>query len=76
MDTKTELVAMAIRALSTKTNLIRKPDALEDVAAAIFGTDTYDVRLAKDVIAEAERVIKIAKRVRTNLKFKKITKNI
>lgn len=76
MDTKTELVALAIRALSTKTTLIRKPDALEELVTGLFGGETYDERLAKDVIAEVERAVKLAKRLSTNLKFKKIVKNI
>jgi len=76
MDTKTELVALGIRVLSTKTTLIRQPNAIEDLCSELFGIETYDQRLAKNVVAEAERVVAVVKRIATNRKFKKIVEKI
>lgn len=76
MNIKRELIALAIRALSEKTNLVRKPDPFEDLLSTIFGGETREERLARELDESSQRAIEAAKRLNTNRKFKKITKNI
>jgi len=76
MKLRTELIALAIRALSTKTELIRKPDNFEMFLNSLLGVETYDVRLARTIEAEAARAINATKRARTTREFKKIVHHI
>ena len=71
MNLKTEIVALAVRALSDKTNLIRKPDALEELFSALFTGKSYDQRLAEDIVADAENAAAAVKRFKTSRQAKK-----
>lgn len=73
MNLKTEIVALAVRALADKTNLIRKPDAFEELFGALFTGKTYDQRLAEDIVADADKLASAAKRFKTNRQAKKNT---
>ena len=67
-----ELVALAVRTLANKTDLIRKPDSLEALINQVLGVKSYDRRLAEDVILESKRAIKAIKRANNKRKFKLI----
>lgn len=56
MDIRTELVALAIRALSGKTSLIRKPEPFEELLNGFFGLESYDKRTAREIVAETDRL--------------------
>ena len=71
MNLKTEIVALAVRALADKTSLIRKPDAFEEFINQIFGGESYDQRLAKDIVADADKLAAAAKRFKTTRQAKK-----
>ncbi len=73
MNIKHEVIALAIRLVADKTNLIRKPDSIEVLITQLFGGETYDRRLARSISEETERAVEATKRFRTNRKFKKIT---
>jgi len=76
MNLKTEIVALAVRALADKTNLIRKPDAFEELITGLFGGESYDQRLAKDIVADADKLASAAKRFKTSRQAKKNTLNV
>jgi TPP-dependent pyruvate/acetoin dehydrogenase alpha subunit len=75
MNIKRELIALGIRLLADKTTLVRKPDPFESMLNSLFNTETYDQQLARQIESESERAVEAAKRFKTNVKFKKITKN-
>jgi len=76
MSYKTELIAMAVRIAAEHTNLIRKPEPFEALITEIFGGESYDRRIAKDLEGDAQRLADAAKRFRTNRKFKKIVEHV
>lgn len=76
MNLKIELIALAVRLVSEKTNLIRKPDSFEVLLTELFGGETYDRQLARNIEAESARAVAAAKRFSTDRKFAKITKNV
>ena len=76
MDLKTELVALAVRVLSAKTNVVQKPDQFTELLTVMFGGESYDRRLARSIVADSENAVTAVKQFRTNRQFKKITKNI
>lgn len=76
MSAKTEIIAMVVRIVANKTSLINKPDAFESFLTTIFGEDTYDVRIAKNIEAEASRLIETAKQIKTDRQFKKIVEHV
>jgi hypothetical protein len=72
MNLKTEIVALAVRTLAEKTNLVRKPDAFEELINTIFTGKSFDQRVAEDVIGTTDELASIAKRIRTRHQVKKI----
>lgn len=74
-DLATEIVAFGVRLVADKTTLVRKPDTFETVIDAFTGADTYDVRIAKQIVAETARAAGFVARIATDRKFKKITQN-
>jgi len=75
MNIKTEIVALAVRLLADKTNLIHKPDTFELFLNSLMGVESYDRRLASEIIAESDRAVAAVKRKNTDRKFKKIVQN-
>lgn len=75
MDAKVEVVALAVRLLAGKTNLIRKPDLFETFLTDLFGLESYDRQMARAIISDAEHATAAVKKHNTNRKFKKIIKN-
>lgn len=75
MNIKREIIAAVVRALADKTTLIRKPSDFEELVNTMFGGESYDKRIAKEIEAEAERVLEVAKRANIRRQFKKITKD-
>ncbi len=63
MNLKTELVTLAVRVLAEKTNLVRKPDAFENVISELFTGQTYEQRVANDAIGKTDEVVRIVKSV-------------
>ncbi len=76
MNLKIELIALAVRLASEKTNLVRKPDVFESFITEMFGGESYDRHVARTIAVEAERGIAAAKRVNINRKFKKIIQHV
>lgn len=76
MDTKTEIVALAVRVLSKKTDLVRPNDTFTELLAVMTTGKSQDVRTAEQIIASVEGVVDFAKKTVTNRKFKKITKEL
>jgi hypothetical protein len=62
-NVRTQLIAAAVRILADKDILIHKPDPFAGLFDQLFGQETYDVRIAKDVDAHITRASKTAKRI-------------
>jgi hypothetical protein len=75
MNTKTAVIAFAVRLLSEKSSLIAKPDPMSEFINRFCGIESYDVRVARAIEDDLQKVTSAAKRVSTNHKFKKLTKN-
>lgn len=76
MNVKTELIALAVRALSEKTDLISKPDNFTEFFATFTTGKTYDERVAEQIEEFAQKSVTAARKMRTDRKFKKITQNV
>lgn len=76
MTIKTEIIALAVRLVSEKTNIIQKPNEFESLITNVLGGDSYDIRIAKDIEASLNRAMDSAKRMTIDRKFKKITKEM
>jgi hypothetical protein len=72
MNLKTELVTLAVRVLAEKTNLVRKPDPFENMISELFTGQTYEQRVAQDMIGKTDEVVSIVKSVTTRCRSKKI----
>jgi hypothetical protein len=70
MTLKTEIVALAVRVLA-ENGIIRKPDPIEGFITAIIGGETYDRRIASNVVASTDKAVAAAKRIKTNRESKK-----
>jgi hypothetical protein len=55
MDIKTEIVALAVRALASK-GLVHQPTALEAFIDELFVGESYDKRKAREIIATADKL--------------------
>lgn len=75
MNVKRELIALAVRVLADKTSLVRKPDSFELFLNSMFGGETYDQQLARQIEADLDKATAAVKRANTNRKFKKITQD-
>lgn len=76
MNTKRELIALAVRFLAENTTLVRKPDSIQELIATMFSGETYDQRLARELDESSQKALESAKQFAVNRKFKKITKDI
>lgn len=75
MNIKRELIALGVRLLAEKTDLVRKPDSFEHVLNTMFRQPSYDQLLAYKIERDLDNVVDATKRFNTNRKFKKITQN-
>jgi hypothetical protein len=64
MTLKTEIVALAVRVLA-ENGIIRKPDAIESLITTFIGGETYDRRIANDVVASTDKAVATVKRIMT-----------
>lgn len=76
MEIRTELLALAVRIFASRTTLIRELSPFEKLYNDLLGIETFDRTIARELDAELDRVTKTVKRVNTDRKFKKITKNM
>jgi hypothetical protein len=76
MNIRTELIALAVRAISEKTNLVPKPDAFSEFFAVFTTGKTYDQRVAESLEASALDAVTAVKKMNVNRKFKKIIQHI
>lgn len=75
MNTSTAVIAFAVRLVAENTTLIRKPEFPELLFSTFIGGETYDVKMARDIEAEAARAANAIKQYRTKRKFNKIVAN-
>lgn len=76
MNLKRELIALGVRILADKSNLVRKPDSFEHwLNTTLFGMPSYDQLLAYKIEKDLDNVVDATRRFNTNRKFKKITQN-
>lgn len=75
MNVKTEIVALAVRILQDKTNLIDTPDSFTEFFAVLSTGKSYDVRAAESIVELAEKAAKLTKNTNTIRKFKKTIPN-
>lgn len=73
MNFHVELVALGIRLLSSKSKTRSKPNVAR--IAASIGGQSYDRRLAREILDGSEKVAVLARRAQTDRKFKQIIKS-
>lgn len=76
MNLRRELITLGVRLLSERTSLIGRPDPFAELITTMFGGETHEQRVARQIDEEAQKAIDAAKRLSTNRKFKKITKDL
>lgn len=76
MSFKREVIALVVRVLAQETNLVRKPEGFEVLLTDLFGMESYDRKIARELEEETDRALDAVKRFNTNRKFKKITSKI
>jgi hypothetical protein len=76
MNVKREIIALTVRILANNTTVVRKPDSWECILDGLFGHESYDQRMARDIEVELDRATEAVKRVNLNRKFKKIVRNV
>jgi hypothetical protein len=76
MNVKREILALAVRILAEKTNLIQKPDPSTEFFNTIFGAGTYDQRMAENLEVGIDKTTELVKRARLNREFNKIVRNV
>lgn len=72
MNIKTEIVALAVRVLA-ENGIIRKPDTFSELFSEILTGQSYDKRMADEIVASTDKAVVAAKRIKTALPFKKNT---
>jgi endonuclease III len=70
MTLKTEIVALAVRVLAEK-NIIRKPDTFTELLSTVLSGQTFDQRIANDVVASADKAVAAVKRAKIERELKK-----
>lgn len=75
MNIKTEIVALAVRVLA-ENGIIRKPDTFETFLTEIFGGESYDHRMANEIVASTDKAVTAAKRIKPIRRFKKNPENV
>ncbi len=75
MSMKKDIIALAVRILANETSIVRKPEPFEALINDLFGIESEEQRMARNIEVELDRVVETAKRVNIDRKFKKITKD-
>jgi hypothetical protein len=75
MNIKRILISVAVCILVEKTNLIRKTDSTEAFFANLFGLETEQERVTRELDEASDKAIKSAKKFALDRKFKKVTKD-
>lgn len=74
MDIKRLIITVAVNILAEK-GIIAKPDSMDSFVANLFGTETSTDRAVREIDAASDKLIEAAKKMNTNRKFKKVTKD-
>lgn len=74
-NTVVDLVAVGVNLLAQK-KIIQKPDEFSELLSTMFGGESYERRIAKDVVNTGAQVVSAISRVRTNRAFKKIVEKV
>lgn len=75
MDIKKMLITVAVSILADK-GIISKPDSMTAFVSTLFGEETQSEKMVREIDAATDEMIEKVRTIRTNRKFKKITKNI
>ena len=75
MNIKRIIISVAVCILAEKTNLIRKPDSMDLFISNLFGTETEQERVARELDVATDKAIESAKKLNLHRKFKKVTKD-
>lgn len=70
MTIKTEIVALAVRVLAEK-NIIRKPDTFTEMLSTLLSGDTFDRRIANDIVTSTDKAVAAVKRAKINRELNK-----
>jgi len=76
MTIRREIIALAVRILANETSLVRRPELFETFINDLFGIESYDQQIARNIDVELDRATAAVKRVNLNRKFNKIVQNI
>lgn len=76
MNLKSALISFAAHYLAENTSLVRKTDPTTSAIIALFGGETPEQQAARELEEDLDRAVDAVKKMKTNLKFKRITKNI
>lgn len=75
MNIKRIIISVAVCILAEKTNIIRKPDSMDLFISNLFGVETEQERIARELDVASDKAIETAKKFALNRKFKKVTKD-
>lgn len=75
MDIKKIVISVAVYILAEKTNIIRKPDPMEGFISNLFGTETEQDRIVREIDVASDKAIESAKKFAVDRKFNKVIKN-
>jgi hypothetical protein len=74
MDIKKMLITAAVSILADK-GIIAKPDSMTAFISNLFGEETAEQKMVRELDAATDKMIEAAKKMNTNRKFKKVTKD-
>ena len=66
------LISVAVCILAEKTNIIRKPDSIDLFMSNLFGLETEQERVARELDVASDKAIESAKKFALNRKFNKV----
>jgi hypothetical protein len=70
MTIKTEIVALAVRVLAEK-KIISKPDNFTEFLTTVMTGETYDRRLASNIVTSTDKAVAAVKRAKFNRELNK-----
>jgi hypothetical protein len=74
MNIKSMLVRTVVQVLAAKTDIIKEQDATTKFFNSLFGVESEEERLTRELEVTVDKTIAAAKRMTTNRKFKEIVK--
>jgi hypothetical protein len=75
MTLRREMIAFAVRLLTPEAS-VRKPEPLEAWLNNLFGIESRDQRMAREIDESLDLVAAAVKRAKLNRDFKKIVRNV